>query len=104
MYDWSLAGSAATRRSGPSSLSGFGHARVVACGQSPAPQTVGQLEHGVEANVAVAAHAGIGRLTRGITRDEWLHDSFPELVAQVEREVGKPHRVRHGPGLGHGRG
>ena len=89
-----MAGSAATLSSGPASSSLSAIARVMACRQSVARQAIGELEHRVEANVAVAADARVRRLARGVPGDERLDHAGAELVAQVDREVREAERVR----------
>ena len=78
------------------------HAGVVA-GREPGagPETLGQLEHRVEAHVAVAAHAWVRRQPRGVVVEEGLDDAGAELLAQVEGEVRDAHSVRQRPGAAH---
>ncbi len=81
-------------------VAGFGDPRVVAGGQPVATETTGDVEHRVETDVAVAADARVRGLTGGERRDERLDHAGAELVAQIDREVREPHRVRERPRLG----
>ena len=87
-----MAGSAASR-SRPS----VGHPRVMAGGQRGRPEPVGQREHLVEPDVAVAGHARVGGLPRRVAGQERVHDARPELRPQVQREVREAHAVRDHP-------
>ena len=82
----------------------MGDARVVARGQPRGAQPAGQREHRVEPHQAVAAHTGVGGLPGGIGVQEVVDDRGPELVAQVQREVGQAHAVGRRPRPGHGLG
>ena len=75
-------------------VAGFRDPRVVARGQPVGAEAVGEVEHRVEADVAVAAHARVGGLSGGERGDERLDHAGAELVAQIDREVRKAHRVR----------
>ncbi|CAB5032497.1 unannotated protein [freshwater metagenome] len=57
------------------------------CRQLGGSQTSSQLEHCVEANRAVAAHARVRRLACGVARNPWLYYSRAEGFAQIERQV-----------------
>ena len=83
-----------TRRVAP-----FRDPRVVTRGQVVGAETRGEVEHRVEANVAVAAHARVGGLSGGERGDERLDHAGAELVAEIDREVWKAHRVRQRPRL-----
>jgi hypothetical protein len=47
----------------------------------------GQLEHRIEAHLAVAAHAGVGGASGRVAGDEAVDDLGAEAIAQVERQV-----------------
>ena len=55
---------------------------------------VGQRQHRVEADLAVAPHAGVGREPGGVLVQAGLHHARAELVAQIDREMGKAQAVR----------
>ncbi len=65
----------------------LGGARVVAGRERGAAQPLGELEHRVEPNVAVAGHARVRGLAARVAVDERLDDPFAELLAEVDREV-----------------
>ena len=67
--------------------------RVVPGGQRRGAEAVGEGEHGVQADVAVAAHARVGREAGGVLGQPGLHHAGAELVAQVEAEVCQAHPV-----------
>ena len=72
----------------------------VMTGRKPgAAEAFGEVEHRVEADVAVAADARVRRLPGGEAGDERLDHAGPELRAQIDREVGQSHRVRERPRL-----
>ena len=104
MYVWSLAaiGRDAQQRAGV--IVAFRDACVVAGGQAVAAEAVGELQHRVEADVAVAPDARVRGLTGGERRDERLDHAGAELVAQIDREVRETHRVRERPRLRDRRG
>ena len=76
-------------------------AGVVAGGQRRGAEAVGEGEHGVQAHVAVAAHARVGRQPGGVIGQPRLDDAGAELVAQVEGEVRKAHAVGEGARAAH---
>ena len=79
-------------------------ARVVAGGELRGAERAGDREHRVEADVAVAAHARVGRAALGVALQEVVHDLGAEALAQVEREVRDAHAVGERAGAGHGLG
>ena len=76
-------------------------ARVVPGGQRGGADAVGEGEHGVQAHVAVAAHARVGGQPGGVVGQPRLDDAGAELVAQVEGEVREAHAVGDGARPGH---
>ena len=78
-----------------------GDARVVSSRERDSAEPLGELEHGIETDVAVAADARVGRLAVRKAGDERLDDAGAELAPQVEREVREPHRVGKRARLGH---
>jgi hypothetical protein len=70
-----------------------GDARVVTGGEPGRAQRVGQLQHGVEAHLTVAAHARVRRAARCVAVQEAVDDLSPEALAQVERDVRDAHAV-----------
>ena len=78
---------------------GLGDPRVMAGREPGAAEAHGQVEHRVEPDVAVAADARVRRLPGREAGDERLDHAGPELRAQIDREVGQPHRVRERPRL-----
>ena len=68
-------------------------ARVVAGGEPRGAEGVGQLEHRVEAHLAVAAHARVRRAPGGVAVEEAVDHLGAEALAQVEREVRDAHPV-----------
>ena len=84
-------------------LAVVGHARVVPGGQRRRAHAVGQREHVVQAHGAVAAHARVRRLARGVRGQERVDDAGAEAVPQVEREVRQAEPVRERPRFAHGR-
>jgi hypothetical protein len=78
-----------------------GAARVVAGRQRRRAEPVGEAEHRVEADVAVAAHAGVRRQPVGVPAQPGSDDPVAELVAQVEREMRQAELVREPPGTAH---
>ena len=89
MYAWSLAASAAA----PEQPVGR-DPRVVPGGEVLGAEAVGDGEHRVEPDVAVAADARIRRPAGRVLGQERLHDARRERRAQVDREVREPHPVR----------
>ena len=79
-------------------------ARVVAGGQRGGAEAVGEVDHRVEADVAVAAHARVRRQARGVLGQPRLDDAGAEAVAQVEREVREAHAVGDRARRAHGAG
>ena len=79
-------------------------AGVVARGQVGGAEAVRQVEHRVQAHVAVAADARVRRLPRRVAGQERVDDAGPERLAQVERQVRQPHPVRERAGDPHGVG
>ena len=77
-------------------------ARVVARGEVGGAERVRQREHGVEADVAVAAHAGVRRVPRRVLGDPRLDHAGPERGPLVEREVRQAHPVRERAGVADG--
>jgi hypothetical protein len=69
-------------------------AGVVAGRELGGAEAAGEVEHGVEAHVAVAAHARVGRQPVRVLVEPRGHDARAELLAQVEREVRQAHPVR----------
>src|SRR3954451_19516778 len=65
-------------------------------------ELLGQREHLAEADQPVAADARVRRAARLVLGDEVVDDRAPELVAEVERDVGNPHRVSQGTSTGDG--
>ena len=55
----------------------------------------------VEPEAAVATSARVGGLAARIALDERLDDGAAELLAEIERHVGKPERVTRLPGCDH---
>jgi hypothetical protein len=47
-------------------------------------QRVGAPQEAIELEMPVAFDAGIGRDARGVGVDIWLHDTFVEVVAEIE--------------------
>ena len=76
--------------------------RVVAGRQPVGAEAVRELEHRVEPHVTVTADARIGGLPRAVAGDERLDHAGAELIAQIDREMGNPHRVSERAGLGDG--
>jgi hypothetical protein len=70
-----------------------GDTRVVPGGEPRGAERAGQLEHGVEAHLAVAAHARVGRAPGGVALEEAIDHLGPEALAQVERYVRDAHAV-----------
>ena len=73
-----------------------GDPRVVSRGEPRRTEALCELQHGVEANRAVAAHAGIGCLAGRVAADEAVHNLGAEALAQVERDVWDAHAVSQG--------
>ncbi len=78
------------------------HARVVARGERVRAEPRAELEHRVEAHVAVAADAGVGREARGVLGEPAVHHARAELRAQVDREMWHAETVREAPRGAHG--
>jgi hypothetical protein len=78
--------------------------RIVARGEAGGAERSRQLEHGVEADEAVAAHARVGGAAGLVLGQEVVHHRAAELVAQVEGEVGNAHALGEAPGPDHGLG
>jgi hypothetical protein len=68
----------------------------VAGGQRRGAEAIGEGEHGVQAHVAVAAHARVGGQAGGVLGQPGVDDAGAELGAQVEAEVRQPHGVGDG--------
>ena len=58
------------------------------------PDTLGEREHRIDANVSVADHARVRGAARAIAVDEGADDLSAKLLLQVEREVRDPELVR----------
>ena len=71
-------------------------ARVVTGGEPSGAEAVGQLEHRVEANLTVAAHARVRSAARGVAVEEVVHHLGAEALAQVERDVRDAHARARG--------
>ena len=69
-------------------------ARVVAGGERRGAEAVGERDHRVEPDVAVAADARVRGHAGGVAGQERVHHPGAELLAQVEREVRQAHPVR----------
>ena len=67
----------------------------------PAPALAGEREQLVEPEAAVATSARVGGLAARIALDERLDDGAAELLAEIERHVGKSERVTRLPGCDH---
>ena len=76
-------------------------ARVVAGGQVRRAQAAGEVEHGVEPHVAVAAHARVRGEAGGVIGDPRVDDAGAKRVAQVERDVRQAHPVREPSRVAH---
>ena len=70
-----------------------GRAGIVTRRKLGGPQAVGMLEHGVEPDAAVAAHARVRGLPQGVVGEPGLDHPSAELRAQVEGQVRHPHPV-----------
>ena len=68
--------------------------RVVAGGQPRRAEPAGQLDHRVEADEAVAAHARVRRGAARVAGEEVVDDVAAKAVAQIEREVRDAHPLR----------
>ena len=68
-------------------------ARVVAGGEPGGAERLRELEHRVEADLAVAAHARVRGAAGGVAVEEAVHDLGAEALAQVEREVRDAHAM-----------
>ena len=79
----------AQQRSGPL----YVHACVVPGDEPFGAEAAGEVEHRVEAHVAVAADAGVGGVPAGVALEPAVDDAGAELLAQVDREVGQPEAV-----------
>jgi hypothetical protein len=77
-----------------------GDARVVAGREPSSAEPVRELEHRVEADGSVAAHAGVRREAGGVAADEAVDDLGAETVAQVEGHVRDAHPVGKRAGAG----
>src|SRR5688572_25447372 len=75
-------------------------ARVVTGGEARRAERGGELEHGVEANLAVAAHAGVRGKARGVAVEEAVDHLGAKALAQVERDVRDTHAMSQRPGPG----
>ncbi len=78
-----------------------GAARVVAGRQRRGAEPVGEVEHRVQADVAVAAHARVRRQPVGVLAQPRIDDAVAKLVAQVEREMRQAEVVREAPRAAH---
>src|SRR5665811_88069 len=65
---------------------GVPHSRIVTCGERVGTETVCQVQHRVEAHVAVAAHARVRCEPRRVVFEPAVHHAGAELLAQVDRE------------------
>ena len=70
-------------------------------GERRAAQPAGEVEHRVDAQLAVADHARVRGAPGAIAGDELVDDPGAEVGLQVEREVGHVQRVRQPPGAEH---
>jgi hypothetical protein len=66
--------------------------------------TVGQRDHRVDSELAVAEHARVRGAALRVTAEEWTHHPGPELVLKVERQVRDAERVGDSAGAEHGLG
>ena len=80
----------------------LGAPRVVAGRQRRGAEPVGEVEHRVEPDVAVAAHARVRRQPVGVLAQPRIDDAVAKLVAQVEREMRHAEPVREAPRTAHG--
>ena len=76
----------------------------MAGGEPLAAETVGELEHRVEPDVAVAADAWVRRLPSRVPGDERLDHALTELLPQVDCEVRQTHTVGECARLRYSRG
>ena len=65
----------------PRGIPAVGEPRVVTCRKLRAPEHVGERQHRVEADMAIAAHARVRRLAGSVRGDERLNHAGAELVA-----------------------
>jgi hypothetical protein len=65
----------------------------VAGRQGARTHPVGEGDHRVDPDVAVAENARIWRPSRGISGDERVDDPRSEVVLQIERQMRDPERV-----------
>src|SRR6218665_3105199 len=72
--------------------------RVVAGRQPRRPEPLGELDHRIEADETVAAHARVRRGAARIAGEEVVDDVAAETVAQVECEVWDTHPLREPAG------
>ena len=77
---------------------------IVAGGKGGSAEAVGEGDHGVQPDAAVAAHAGVRREPGGVLGQPRLDDPGAELLAEVEREVREVHAVRERARCAHGGG
>ena len=76
--------------------------RVVAGGERIAAETLGERQHRVDPQLAVADHARVRRLPCPVAVDEGADHSGAEVALEVERQVRDPEPVRQPPGAEHG--
>ena len=59
-----------------------------------AAEAAGELEHRIEAHIAVAAHARVRRLAGGVAGEPGVDDTGAEVGAQIDREVRQSESMR----------
>ena len=67
--------------------------RVVPGRESGGAEPLGDRDHRLEPDLAVAAHAGVRRPARGVAGKERRDDARAEAIAQVDGQVRDPERV-----------
>jgi hypothetical protein len=73
----------------------------VAGGQAGGAEVLGEVQHRVEADAAVAAHARVRGAAGGVAVDEGVDHIGAEALAQIEREVRDAHAMSERAGSGH---
>ena len=79
-----------------------GDARVVAGGEAGGAQLLREREHGVEADVAVAAHARVRRAPGLVLADVVVDHLLLEVRARIESDMRRTHPVGERTGVDHG--
>jgi hypothetical protein len=77
-------------------------ARIVAGSERPRAEPLAELEHRVEADVAVAAYARIGRQAGAVIGEPAVDDAGAKLGAQIDREMGHAKPMRELARAAHG--